>query len=259
MDSSKSKLTFLGCNGGIGGNSRQTTCYAIDEKIIIDAGTGLTTIPLKKLLLIDHIILTHAHMDHIACLPLIIDSVCSSRKYPITVWALPEVIKILKKHIFNEKIWPDFTKIPNKKNPFMTFNEITSNGIDLCGFKIYPLPANHGIPACGYLFKKNSKSIAFSGDTTDCNEFWEILKKDKSIKAVIVECSYTSKMIELTNISMHLNVSKIVSNFSLISEKILGIIVHRKPGLENEIKKELKQNITNRELLIPKPGDEYFF
>ena len=105
-------LTILGCNGGIGGNGRKTTCYRIDESILIDAGTGLGDLTLEEMAKIDNIVLTHAHWDHISCLPLLPDAVFAMRKWPIVVWGLPEVIEILKKHVFNDHLWPDFTKIP---------------------------------------------------------------------------------------------------------------------------------------------------
>ena len=118
-------LRLLGCNGGIGGKDRQTTSYLLQESTIIDAGTGLTILDLPELAARDHVVLTHAHMDHIACLPLLIDSVTALRESPVQVWTLPEVIDILSTHIFNEKVCPDFRKIPSPDSPFMTLNAIS--------------------------------------------------------------------------------------------------------------------------------------
>ena len=33
-------LRLLGCSGGIGGTGRRTTCYGLDDTVLIDAGTG---------------------------------------------------------------------------------------------------------------------------------------------------------------------------------------------------------------------------
>lgn len=110
------KLKLLGCNGGIGG-IRRTTCYALDESVLIDAGTGLTSLSLEEMARIDHVVLTHAHFDHIASLPLLMDSVIGMRTGPINVWGPQRVIEIVANHIFNNQIWPDFTSIPSIAHP----------------------------------------------------------------------------------------------------------------------------------------------
>ena len=40
------KVRVLGCSGGIGGRSLRTTSLLVDDDILIDAGTGLTELPL---------------------------------------------------------------------------------------------------------------------------------------------------------------------------------------------------------------------
>ena len=198
-------LRLLGCNGGIGGSHRQTTCYLLGESTIIDSGTGLTLLDLPQLACIDNVILTHAHFDHIACLPLLIDSAASLRNEPIKVWGPAEVIEILETHIFNDMIWPDFTKIPSESAPFMKLDAI-SERMEIAGMTFTPLAASHGIPACGYLVEKDGQSIAFSGDTEDCPLFWQSVSQNRSIQAVIIECSYPSTMSEMAKISMHMDV-----------------------------------------------------
>lgn len=251
-------LTLLGCNGGIGGNGRQTTCYLLGDSVLVDAGTGLGTLPLEEMLRIDHIVLTHAHLDHIACLPLLIDSVAGQRSSPVQVWALPEVIDILASHIFNDKIWPDFTKIPTSEQPFMTLNRM--NGpLELAGLRITALPASHGIPACGLRVESKGVAIAFSGDTTDCAGFWEALAKDASLRAVVVECSYPSSMSELALLSMHLHTSALLPRLAALPQSVAAVVVHRKPGLEEKIADELKAGLPEHDLRLPLPGAVYQF
>lgn len=247
-------LRLLGCNGGIGGKGRQTTCYLLDESTIIDAGTGLTTLDLPELAAIDHVVLTHAHMDHIACLPLLIDSVTALRTTPVQIWTLPEVIEILAAHVFNEKIWPDFTKIPSPEAPFVRMNAIT-NRLEIGGMLFTPLSARHGIPACGYLVEKEGHAIAFTGDTEDCPLFWDAVTQNKTIKAVVVECSYPSAMSNFAQVSMHMDVPSVAARVAALAEDVTAIIIHRKPGLEFAIEAELKARLPNRKLVFPAPGD----
>jgi 3',5'-cyclic-nucleotide phosphodiesterase len=249
---------LLGCNGGIGGSHRQTTCYLLGESTIIDSGTGLTLLDLPQLACIDNVILTHAHFDHIACLPLLIDSAASLRNEPIKVWGPAEVIEILETHIFNDMIWPDFTKIPSESAPFMKLDAI-SERMEIAGMTFTPLAASHGIPACGYLVEKDGQSIAFSGDTEDCPLFWQSVSQNRSIQAVIIECSYPSTMSEMAKISMHMDVPTVASRVNELPKDISVVIVHRKPGWESVIEEELRERLPNRELVFPEPGDVLIF
>ena len=251
-------LRLLGCNGGIGGSHRQTTCYLLGDSTIIDSGTGLTILDLPELAFIDHVVLTHSHMDHIACLPLLIDSAAALRNAPIKVWGLPKVIDILATHIFNDIIWPDFTKIPTESAPFMTMDTISEH-LEISGMSFTPLAASHGIPACGYLVEKDGHSIAFSGDTEDCPQFWESVSLNSSVQAVIIECSYPSTMTELAKISMHMDVPTVASRINALPKNVTAVIVHRKPGWESVIEAELIERLPNRKLVFPEPGDVLTF
>jgi len=67
------KLKILGCSGGIGGEHLRTTSLLVDDDVLIDAGTGVGDLSIAEMARIDHVFLTHTHLDHIACLPLMID------------------------------------------------------------------------------------------------------------------------------------------------------------------------------------------
>ena len=116
---------------------------------------------------IDLIFLTHAHLDHIAFLPFIVDSVGDYRRAPITVHGAPETLRILRSHVFNWLIWPDFSAIPDRSRPLIRFNEIHVGEVrELAGRRITALPALHAVPAIGYQFQGSEGSLAFTGDTT---------------------------------------------------------------------------------------------
>ena len=140
-------IRILGCSGGIGGNLR-TTSMLLDQDVLIDAGTGVGDLTLAELQLIDHVFLTHSHLDHLAMLPFLIDTVGGMRAQPITVHATAETLQIIRDHIFNWKIWPDFSKIPDETRPFLRFSTVTpGQAVDLDGRRIMPLEVNHTVPA----------------------------------------------------------------------------------------------------------------
>src|SRR5688572_7765445 len=147
----KMELRVLGCSGGIGGTSQYTTSLLLDEDILIDAGTGVQRLSLKELPKIRHIFLTHSHLDHIAGLPLLIDTLFRETDSPVAVHALPETIETLKAHIFNWKIWPDFAALPDKKNPSLRYVEMRyGEEIVVDKRRIRMIEANHTVPAAGY-------------------------------------------------------------------------------------------------------------
>src|SRR5688572_15917910 len=135
------KVRILGCSGGIGGRHLRTTSMLVDSDILIDAGTGVGDLSVAELALIDHVFITHSHLDHIACLPFILDSVGDMRNKPLTMYATPATEEIIRTHIFNWAIWPDFSEIPNSENPFLRFQTIRlGENVLLNGRKITALP-----------------------------------------------------------------------------------------------------------------------
>ena len=114
------RVRVLGCSGAIAQGCR-TTSFLINHNILIDAGTGVGDLTLEEMRRIDHVFLTHSHLDHIAALPLMLDSVSSLRNQPVQVHALPATIAALQAHVFNNTIWPDFSRIPSVQSPLLQF------------------------------------------------------------------------------------------------------------------------------------------
>ena len=101
------KIRVLGCSGSIAAGSR-TTSFLLDDDVLIDAGTGVGDLTLDELVRIDHIVVSHSHLDHVLAIGLLADSVSRRRvgRAPIRVRALPATIAALRAHIFNGVIWP---------------------------------------------------------------------------------------------------------------------------------------------------------
>ena len=249
------KIDFLGCSGGVEGGHACSTCYRINETVLIDCGTGAANMTMAEMGRIDHVLLTHAHLDHIACLPLMIDTIAGRRPEPTLAWGLPGVIKIIKDHVLNNLVWPDFTVIPTAENPFLTLKTLPQDPLHVDGLEVITLDANHGIPACGYLIRNGELSVAFSGDTGPDETFWNAIKDVPDLHAVAIECSYPNRETELANISKHMHVDAVVKLSACLPAHVALIIVHRKPGREEEIAQELKSLIPNRRIELPFSGD----
>lgn len=225
------KVKVLGCSGGIGGRQLRTTSLLVDKDILIDAGTGVGDLPIPELLRIDHIFITHSHLDHVACLPLMLDSAFDIRPRPITVYALPEVIDILRHHIFNWLIWPDFSEIPSKEKPFLNFRPLAvGEEISLNGRKIKALPANHTVPAVAYELSTGKESMIFSGDTTSCEPLFEVISDNSQLKYLIVECAFSNREEALATDAKHFCPKTLATACQGLSKDCEVFITHLKPG-----------------------------
>ena len=164
----KMKVRVLGCSGGIGGRDQRTTALLVDDDVLIDAGTGVGDLEFDELLRIDHVFVTHAHLDHIAMIPLLVDTVGEARSMPIVVHGSPETLRILRSHIFNWLIWPDFSSIPRSGNRSCGFRKCTSARAptSAAAAGMTALPALHTVPAVAYQVSCDTGSLVFSGDTT---------------------------------------------------------------------------------------------
>jgi cAMP phosphodiesterase len=224
------KLRILGCSGGIGGNLR-TTSFLLDHDILIDAGTGLGELSLTELAKIDHVFITHSHLDHTACLPLLVDSIGSMRDRPMTIYAHEEVLDILKKHMFNWKIWPDFSEIPNSQQPHMRYQSLSpGETIALNGRKITSIPANHVVPAVGYHLDSGKASLVISGDTTTNDALWKVVNKIKNLRYLIIETAFSNRERNLAVLSKHLCPSLLVEELAKLKRDAEILITHLKPG-----------------------------
>jgi ribonuclease BN (tRNA processing enzyme) len=224
------KLRILGCSGGIGGNLR-TTSMLLDHDVLIDAGTGVGDLSLAEMCMVDHVFVTHSHLDHIASLPLLVDSVGFMRDKPLVIHATGETLEILKQHIFNWEIWPDFTQIPTLHQPILRYERITlGETVDMGGRRITPLPANHVVPAVGFHIDSGKSSLVFSGDTTTCDALWETVNRIENLEYLIVETAFSNAEKELAIVSKHLCPSLLAEELSKLKRDPKIYVTHLKPG-----------------------------
>ncbi len=225
------KVRVLGCSGGIGGRHLRTTSLLVDHDILIDAGTGVGELSLAELSLIDHVFLTHSHLDHVACLPFIVDTVGDMRNRPLTVHATQATLAIIQSHVFNWAVWPDFTEIPNRDKPFLRYAVLKQGQTaTIDGRGITPLPANHTVPAVGYRLDSGEASLVFSGDTTVCDELWKAVNKIRNLRYLIIETAFSNRERQLAIVSKHLCPAMLKEELLKLQREAEIYITHLKPG-----------------------------
>lgn len=225
------KLKVLGCSGGIGGRHLRTTTLLVDNDILIDAGTGVGDISLAELMLIDHIFITHSHLDHVCSIPFLVDTVGGMRNKPLTVHAIEPTLEIIRNHIFNWSIWPDFSQIPTPSKPFMRYEAMElGQTIELKGRKITSLPANHVVPAVGFQVDSGQASLVFTGDTTTHDPLWKVVNKITNLRYLIIETAFCNRERELAIAAKHFCPSLLAEELTKLEQSAEIFITHLKPG-----------------------------
>ena len=198
------RIRILGCSGGIGAGSR-TSALLIDNDVLIDAGTGIGDLELDDLDSIRHVFLTHAHLDHVAGLPMLADRVFDENFVePLTVYAREETLRAVKDHLFNGIIWPDFTLLPSPERPMLRFR-VCSPGdtVTINHRNFYAVDVMHTVPTLGYTVQNSGGVFAVSGDTKTNETLWPVLNACDDLKVLVIEVSFPDEMENLATESGH--------------------------------------------------------
>ncbi len=244
------RLRVLGCSGGVG-EGTYTTSFLIDDDIMLDAGSGIGTLTTAEMARLRHVLLTHSHLDHICFLPQLVDSAFEEllRYGPLQIHALPATIDALRTHIFNRVIWPDFTALPTREHPVMVFSPLQiGETMQFGGRRFTMIPAEHPVPAVGYLVQGERETLAFSGDC-GCNDvLWERLNQEPDLTYLIVDLSFPADQEALAKVSGHYTGPLLAEDLKKLRHRPQLWATHHVPGLERQILQECRQRLTDREI-----------
>lgn len=241
------RVRVLGCSGAIAQGCR-TTSFLLDDNLLLDAGTGVGDLSLDALARIDHVVLTHTHLDHIACLPLLIDAAATERLAagapPLQIHALPESLRVLQNHIFNGHIWPDFSRIPSPAAPLMQYQPLAvGQQLHIGGKTLEVLPAVHSVPAVGYAVATPGGYWVFSGDTERNPAFWARINQ-LPLAQLVIETAFSNREQDLAVRSLHLSPVTLAQELAQIQRqsghpRYPIYITHTKPAEAQRILQEI--------------------
>lgn len=252
------KVRVLGCSGGIG-QRLATTSFLVDDDILIDAGTGVCDLTLDEMRRIKHIFITHSHLDHVASIPLLADTLFDDLiGNPLIVHALPETIKALQDHIFNWTIWPNFTELPHKTNAVLKLEAAESGTVfELSGRKIEMIDVNHSVPGVAYRVESEGKAFAFSGDTTSNENLWISLNKHDVLDLLFIESAFSNDDLELAKVAFHYCPQLLADDLLKLKYKTKVCVSHLKPGAEQEIMAQCEAALPDWDIQQLKTGDVF--
>ncbi|MED5620679.1 3',5'-cyclic-nucleotide phosphodiesterase [Ideonella sp. BN130291] len=229
-------IRVLGCSGSIAAGSR-TTAFLLDDDVLIDAGSGVGDLTLEEMGRIDHILISHSHLDHVLSIGLLADSVLRLRRAqgrpPIRVHALGATIEALKAHIFNNVIWPDFTRLPSAEQPVLAFERFdVGDVLQLGERKVEVLSALHTVPAVGFavLPEGGGGAWVYTGDTAPNPALWARLR-EMPVAALVIETAFSDEEHALAELSRHLCPATLARELAhLEGSEVAVYITHIKPG-----------------------------
>ena len=253
------KVKILGGHGGVT-IGFQATSYLIDDKLLIDAGSVASTLSIEKQSHIDNILISHPHLDHIKDLAFLCDNCFGMRPTPFQVWSHPTVLGLIKAHLFNDTIWPDFSALPTPQNPTISFHALEpETTVEIGGYKVTPVPVQHPSDAMGYIVEKDGRSLLFTLDTAATERIWQRAKDFPTLKAVFTEVSFPNKLQKVARASDHHTPQTFAEELKKMPPHIPIILTHLKPNFRSELEQEIAELGEPRVQVLLRDGMEFNF
>jgi ribonuclease BN (tRNA processing enzyme) len=252
------RVRVLGAHGGSSPSHRQTS-FLVNSRVCVDAGAVTDALSLDEQALVRAVLVTHAHMDHVACLPFLVENVFGRRTEPLEIVAPEEIIAALKKHLFNDALWPDFSRLPNDLMPAVTFRVIpTGVPFEVAGLVATAVPVCHVVPTCGYILAEGGTSVVFSGDTGPTDELWRFARARRDVKGLFVECSFPNDLQDLADVSCHLTPATLHREMEKLPPGAPIYLYHMKPPTISRLRADIEA-LHDARLSILADGDELSF
>lgn len=247
--------------GGYGGESLdcRMTCLLINGTIALDAGSLSQALSIDRQVAVHSILLSHSHMDHTNSLPFFIENVYGKSEKAIDIYGSAATVYAIRKYLFNNATWPDFTRLPNHLLPAMRFNELESEvPLVVDGVTFTPIAVHHLVPTHGFLIEQNGSAVLWSSDTGPTQRLWEIANRTPNLKAVCIDTSFDNSLQPIADVSLHLTPQTLHAELRKLQRKIPVLIHHLKPPCVERIHEEVKQ-LRNPDLEFLEQGKEYDF
>jgi ribonuclease BN (tRNA processing enzyme) len=215
------------------------TTFLIDGETALDAGALTETLPPAAQWRIRRVVLTHSHFDHLASLPLLMENLYG-REEPLDIVAPRAVLATIARDILNDRIWPDFSKLPSRSKPTVRLIPIAPGRSFRAGsVTFWPFAVSHVVPAFGYIVSKPGRSVLFSGDTEPTDRLWQAARRAKNLKAIFLELSFSDTQLDVAKASLHFTPSLAGRELAKAPPKVPVYLYHMKPPSLARIRREI--------------------
>ena len=252
-------VRIVGGHGGVSPGFRATS-YLVDGKLLIDAGAVASGMTIDEQVLIDNILISHSHLDHICELAFLADNCFGMKGRPFEIHTSNVVEKNIMTHLLNDEIWPDFTVLPTKDNPTLNFNILESGQKSSIGpYEVTMIPVNHPAGGHGFIVEKDGKSLVFTQDTGPTEQIWEAVRKLDNLKAIFTEVSFPNNMDEVAKLSFHHTPHSIEEEIKKMPEEVPIFLGHLKPNFQAQLSQEIDALGNERVSLLSSDDVSYVF
>ena len=216
------------------------TTFLLNERTALDAGALTPVLSIAEQRRLERIVVTHAHFDHVATLPFFFENVFG-RRTPIEIAAPPAVLSALERHLFNDALWPDFTRLPSRRRATARLRPIAEGRVYRAGgLAFFPVAVNHIVPTYGYLVSDGRRSILFSGDTAPTRALWKVADAADDLAAIFLEVSFSNRQEAIARASKHLIPRQIEGELAKTSQRVPVYLYHMKPPSAAAIRREVR-------------------
>jgi cAMP phosphodiesterase len=251
-------MRAVGAEPAIGEEPQFLTTFLINGRVAIDAGS-IGFAPLAVQQPVEHLFVSHSHIDHIASLPMFLENVYEPNDSAVTVYAADSVLDCLQKDMFNERLWPDFIGLSEKYPPFLRTRSVSSGEtIDTGGLRVTPIAVDHVVETFGFIVEDDNSAIVIASDTAPTERIWAEAAKRSDLCAVFLECSFPMSLEWLAEQALHLTPVKYAAEIRKIGRPIRNVAMHIKPGSRATVVEELAAQQLEQ-LEIGEPGRLYDF
>ncbi|MDQ2746652.1 MAG: 3',5'-cyclic-nucleotide phosphodiesterase [Acidobacteriota bacterium] len=219
------------------------SCFVIDDRVAIDAGSLAMAATITQKNQIRNVVLTHAHLDHIAGLPLFIDDLFAVLDAPIDVYATAEVVEILERDVFNWEIYPRFSELSNERGAVLRYRYFEAGKeFSVEHLQLKPIAVNHKVPSVGFIISDRQTTVALTGDTAETNDFWRAVNRETNLSALLIECAFPNELEELAETSHHLTPHRLKKELSKFDRRDCAVyVVNIKPMYRESIVRQLEE------------------
>ena len=234
------KIRVLGAFGSEGLGQRPSA-FLVNDKILIDGGSVSGALTVPEQLAVEHAIVSHAHLDHIAGLAYLTETLgfCEVGA-AVTIASIDPVITTLRAGVFNNTLWPDFSKIPHPDVPVVKYRTLIEDVEQRVGdLWVTPVAVNHTVPTAGFIVHDGSTGIIYSGDTGPTEALWRTARDLRGLRAVILECAFPNRLGPLAQVAKHMTPALIRREIDKLTPDIPVWIFHVKPQFHEEVSEEL--------------------
>lgn len=252
------ELRVVGCHGGETPKHR-TSAFVLDETLAIDAGSLTSGLDLEAQRKLEACIVSHAHLDHIRDLATLADNRCQQRAPSLVVAATAPTIDVLKKHFFNDLLWPDFSRISLCETPTIVYQELPLEQVcRVGGYEVQAIAVNHTIDTAGFIVRGQAGAFAYSGDTGPTDRFWELLNQTPDLRGLLAECSFPNEEQGLATASGHHTPKTLREDLAKLDDAgaLPTFLYHMKPLFQSVLEKECAA-LRHVNLHVPGLGDRF--